>query len=141
MMPEPPRLLAADADRERLVGLLREHYARGRYDLDEFLRVGLVLAAEYADEAASAVADLPPLDLAETGGPPGRRAGGRHRHGQAVEPGPGWVPTQERFRDPSSGKITRVWIDPADQSRHYVPEPGTDRPGQESRSDRRGDRG
>jgi Domain of unknown function (DUF1707) len=126
MTPEPPRSLAADADRERILSLLREHYARGRYDLDEFSRrAGLVLAAEYADEAASAVADLPPLDLAQPGSSTGRRAGGRRRHAQAVEPGPGWVPTQERFRDPSSGKITRVWIDPADQSRHYVPEPGT----------------
>lgn len=33
------------------------------------------------------------------------------------------MPTGERFRDPSSGKITRVWVDPADGSRHYVPEP------------------
>ena len=66
MTPEPPRSLAADADRERLLNLLREHYARGRYDLDEFSRrVGLVLAAQYADEAASAVADLPPLDLGQ----------------------------------------------------------------------------
>ena len=126
MTPEPPRSLAADADRERLVSLLREHYARGRYDLDEFSRrVGLVLAAQFADEAASAVADLPPLDLAEPGGAPGRRAGraAQARPGGGARPA-GWVPTQERFRDPSSGKITRVWIDPADQSRHYVPEPG-----------------
>jgi len=38
-------------------------------------------------------------------------------------PGPGWVPTQERFRDPTSKVIMRVWLDPADQARHYVPEP------------------
>jgi Domain of unknown function (DUF1707) len=126
MMSDPPRSLAGDADRERLVSLLREHYARGRFDLDEFSRrVGLVLAAEYADEAASAVADLPPLGLASSGSSKGRMAGGRRRHAQAAEPGPGWLPTAERFRDPSSGKITRVWVDPADQSRHYVPEPGT----------------
>ncbi len=36
--------------------------------------------------------------------------------------GVGWLPTQERFRDPTTGKIMRVWVDPADQSRHYVPE-------------------
>jgi hypothetical protein len=126
MMSDPPRSLAGDADRERLVSLLREHYARGRFDLDEFSRrVGLVLAAEYADEAASSVADLPPLGLASSGSSKGRMTGGRRRHAQAAEPGPGWLPTAERFRDPSSGKITRVWVDPADQSRHYVPEPGT----------------
>jgi hypothetical protein len=32
------------------------------------------------------------------------------------------VPTAERFRDPSSGVIMRVWIDPSDESRHYVPD-------------------
>lgn len=96
----------------------------GWFDLDEFSRrAGLVLAAEYADEAASAVADLPPLDLASSGSSQGRKAGGRRRHAQAAEPGPGWLPAPEWFRDPSSGKITRVWVDPADQSRHYVPEP------------------
>ena len=30
--------------------------------------------------------------------------------------------TAERFRDPSSGVIMRVWIDPSDESRHYVPD-------------------
>ena len=44
------------------------------------------------------------------------------RHGQAAASGTGWVRTSERFRDPTTGKIMRVWIDPKDQSRHYVPE-------------------
>jgi hypothetical protein len=34
------------------------------------------------------------------------------------------MPTAERFRDPSTKKIMRVWIDPADGSRHYVPDDG-----------------
>jgi DUF1707 SHOCT-like domain len=125
MAPDPPRSPVGDADRERLLVLLREHYAQGRFDLDEFSRrVGVVLAADYSDAAASAVADLPPLDLPTGSGPAGgRRRGSRRRHAQTTEPGPGWVPTPERFRDPSSGKIMRVWLDPADQSRHYVPEP------------------
>ena len=29
---------------------------------------------------------------------------------------------QRRFRDPSSGVIMRVWVDPGDDSRHYVPD-------------------
>jgi hypothetical protein len=121
--PDPPRVLLGDADRDRLVSLLREHYARGRIDLDEFSRrVGLVLGADYSDDAASAVTDLPPLDVPAPGQRTSDRAGGRRRHAQVAEPGPGWVPTAERFRDPSSGKIMRVWLDPADQSRHYVPE-------------------
>jgi hypothetical protein len=52
------------------------------------------------------------------------RLGQRRRHAQQAAPAAGWVPTPERFRDPSTRAIMRVWIDPADLSRHYVPEPG-----------------
>jgi Domain of unknown function (DUF1707) len=121
--PAGPRKPLGEADRERLVELLREHYAAGRLDLDDLRsRVGVVLGAVYADEAAAALAGLPPvLAPGEPGADRGRR-GHRGRHAQAAEPGPGWVPTPERFRDPSSGTIMRVWTDPADGSRHYVPD-------------------
>ena len=138
-MPGPggPRPLAAEADRERLVALLREHYAVGLFGLDELdRRVGLVLSARYLDEAAAAVADLPGvpasgLAAAGSAGPgaatPGtaapRRGRARRGHAHADRPGAGWIPTDERFRDPTSRTVMRVWIDPADQSRHYVPEP------------------
>src|SRR5262249_55222437 len=124
-----PRSLASEADRERLLGLLREHYARGQLDLDEMSRrVGIVLAATYTDEAAVAVADLPLLGGVASGEPsPARssrgRLGQRRRHAQRTKPDAGWVPTAERFRDPSTRAIMRVWVDPADLSRHYVPEP------------------
>ena len=122
--PAGRRSLLGDADRERLIVLLREHYAAGRLDLDDLRhRVGVVLAAGYAEEAAVALADLPPAGVPDT---PGARRGGssRGRHAQTRQPEPGWVPTDERFRDPTTRAIMRVWIDPADQSRHYVPEPG-----------------
>jgi hypothetical protein len=45
-----------------------------------------------------------------------------HRHGQSDRPAPGWRPTEESFRDPSSGQLMRVWVDPVDGSRHYVPD-------------------
>jgi hypothetical protein len=127
--PQPgPRSLAGDADRERLLGLLREHYARGQLDLDEMSRrVGIVLASTYTDEAAAAVTDLPLLGTVAAGEPPASprrgRPGQRRRHAQQAEPGAGWVPTAERFRDPSTRAIMRVWVDPANLSRHYVPEP------------------
>ena len=50
--------------------MLREHYAAGRISLDELRRrVGLVLAAAYADEAAVALADLPPIAGTGQAGP------------------------------------------------------------------------
>jgi Domain of unknown function (DUF1707) len=133
--PGGPRPLAADADRERLVALLREHYAVGLFGLDELdRRVGLVLSAQYLDQAAEAVADLPgapaagtPGGLAAGGSGPGgsgpRPARRRRGHAHADQPAAGWIPTNERFRDPSTSTIMRVWIDPADHSRHYIPEP------------------
>ena len=115
--PGGPRRLAGEADREQLVALLREHYALGQLDDDELdRRVGAVLSARYMDEAASAVADLP-------GAAAGRPARRRRGHAQAPQPAAGWIPTEERFRDPTTRAVMRVWIDPADQSRHYVPEP------------------
>ena len=119
-----PRSLARDIDRERLVARLREHYARGELELDELeRRVGVVLSATYVDEAAAMVADLPQLAGPAAGGPGPARARRRRGHAQATTPGAGWVPTDERFRDPTTRAIMRVWVDPADLSRHYVPEP------------------
>jgi hypothetical protein len=129
--PGAPRPLASEADRERLVALLREHYAVGLFGLDELdRRVGTVLSAQFLDEAAAAIADLPagapprtaaPGAAPSSGGP--RRARRRRGHAHADQPAAGWVPTSERFRDPSTSTVMRVWVDPADQSRHYVPEP------------------
>ena len=132
-MPGPvgPRPLAADADRERLVALLREHYAVGLFGLDELdRRVGMVLGAQYLDEAAAAVADLPGVSApgsesgsAMSGRAAPRRVKRRRGHAHADQPAAGWIPTDERFRDPTTRAVMRVWVDPADQSRHYVPEP------------------
>jgi hypothetical protein len=134
--PSAPRPLASEADRERLVALLREHYAVGLFGLDELdRRVGIVLSAQYLDEAAAAIADLPaaagtgtgmgtaPGTIAPPGAAPPRRARRRRGHAHADQPAAGWIPTNERFRDPSTSTVMRVWVDPADQSRHYVPEP------------------
>jgi hypothetical protein len=146
----PARPLAAEADRERLLALLREHYAVGLFGPEELdRRVGVVLAAQYLDEVAAAVADLPGVPAAGTAAAAasgsaaatGRTGAGRagepsimsgrssprrvrRGHGHADQPAAGWIPTDERFRDPTSRAVMRVWIDPADQSRHYIPEPG-----------------
>jgi len=125
-MPGAPRPLATEADRERLVTLLREHYAVGQFGLDELdRRVGTVLSARYLDEAADAIADLPgaPLPGTAPGSAAPRRPRRRRGHAHADQPAAGWIPTNERFRDPSTSTVMRVWIDPTDHTRHYVPEP------------------
>ena len=48
---------------------------------------------------------------------------GLKRHGEHPIAQPNWQSTDERFRDPSTGRVMRVWIDPGTGSRHYVPEP------------------
>jgi Domain of unknown function (DUF1707) len=126
-----PRSLITEADRERLVARLGEHYARGELELDELRRrVEVVLAATYLDEGTAAVADLPQVagPVADPGaGPPGPGRAPRPRrrgHGQAARPGAGWVRTSERFRDPTSRVIMRVWVDPSTdpETRHYLPD-------------------
>ncbi len=44
------------------------------------------------------------------------------RHGESAVPSESWQRTDEVFRDPSSGRLMRVWLDPIDGTRHYVPE-------------------
>lgn len=44
------------------------------------------------------------------------------RHGETELPEVTWRPTRERFRDPTTHRVMRVWVDVADGSRHYVAE-------------------
>jgi uncharacterized protein DUF1707 len=122
-------MLIGDAERNRLVSELNEHYVAGRLTLEDLRRrVETVMSAVYLDEARAALAELPAIAGAapvRTGGRgDGSRAGWFRRkgHAQVSAPEPGWERTDERFRDPSSGVIMRVWVDPADHSRHYVPD-------------------
>jgi GT2 family glycosyltransferase len=119
------RTLLSDAERDQLTAALREHYAAGRLDLDELRRrVAVVIEASYLDEAQAALAELPAIAVvsatAPADTPPSRPR--RRGHAHADSPQPGWERTNERFRDPASGEVMRVWVDPADGSRHYVPD-------------------
>ena len=126
-----PRIRIGNTEREQLFAILREHYAEGRLSLDELRRrIEIVLVAEYADQAAAPSSSSPcwraPAGLGAARGrrprparpalPPRPRRGG--------SAAPGWEQTAERFRDPSSGAIMRVWVDP-DGARHYVPDDST----------------
>lgn len=115
-----------EPDRERLIAVLREHFALGHFEVAEFTdRVGVLLAAESGDQAAAVLYGLPRLP-ADTASAPARPRRAKGRHAQVAAAESGWVPTRERFRDPSSGVIMRVWVDPTRESRHYVPDDRTE---------------
>ena len=44
------------------------------------------------------------------------------RRGEAERPRTGWTRTNELFKDPTTGRVMRVWLDPSTGSRHYIPE-------------------
>jgi Domain of unknown function (DUF1707) len=109
-------VLLDDADRERLYERLSRHAATGRLEIDELeRRVEAVAAARTHEEAAAILSDLPALP----GDPLPAQAWRRRGHGHADAPEVGWRPTNERFRDPRTNRVMRVWEDPAGQ-RHYV---------------------
>jgi Domain of unknown function (DUF1707) len=113
------RIRLTDRDRDELAELLGRHTATGTLSTEELeRRLEAVFAAESREEVAPLLADLPPLDPSE----PPRRAGWGRGHAEADAPGPGWTPTNERFRDPRTQRILRVWVDPASGARHYVPD-------------------
>jgi hypothetical protein len=116
----------SDAEREQLLERLSRHAAAGRLDVPELeRRVAVVAAAQTREEAAEVMADLPPL--------PEDRAGAQRRprwgkgHGETDAPGPDWQPTNERFRDPRTNKVMRVWVDTGG-GRHYVADDGWPEP-------------
>lgn len=49
---------------------------------------------------------------------------GLRRHGESQAPSEDWQRTGEVFRDPTTRRLMRVWVDPRDGSRHYVAEDG-----------------
>jgi hypothetical protein len=111
----------SDADRDELIELLSRHASEDRLDTAELeRRVEIVLSAATREQAQAVLADLPLLPPA---GAPGAGAGrGRRRgHNEAERVGADWSPTEERFREPRTGRIMRVWVDRAG-GRHYVAE-------------------
>jgi hypothetical protein len=106
-----------DEDREQIADVLARHAAAGRLTVEELEdRVAALYRARSSGEAAALTADLPPLPVER-----GRRLRGRG-HADASSPEPGWLATSERFRDPGTQRIMRVWVDPASGERHYVPD-------------------
>jgi hypothetical protein len=95
---------------EELAAIVGRRYAAGRFDGEELeRRLDLALAGSH-----DALDGLAPLPAAAP-----RRRWGR-RHGEAGPVQPTWVPTKERFVDPTTQRVMRVWVDPADHTRHYL---------------------
>ena len=118
-MPSPSYRLS-DADRDEFAELLSRHAAAGRLSVEELeARVAALYEAESRSQAAALLADLPPLPAPPVERQRPRRGRG---HGEATKPEAGWVPTNERFRDPGSRRIMRVWLEPGTGTRHYVPD-------------------
>jgi hypothetical protein len=112
-----------DADREALFARLSAHAAAEHISLEELeRRVAVVSAADTRDQALAVLADLPAPpareDAPAPGAEPGRPRWGQG-HGDVDRPGADWRPTAERFRDPRTRRVVRVWEDAAG-GRHYV---------------------
>jgi hypothetical protein len=103
-----------DARGEAAAAALGRHYTEDRIDADELSRR---LDLAYGGDVSAALDGLPPLEPM----PERKRRWGR-RHGESDAAQPGWLPTKERFMDPTTRRVMRVWIDPARGERHYVPE-------------------
>jgi Domain of unknown function (DUF1707) len=111
-------VLLSDADREQLYEKLKRHAAEGRLSVEELeRRVAAIAMAENRETAAAVMADLPPVG----GEPQDTRPRWGRGHGDADSPAPDWQPTGERFRDPRTNRVMRVWVD-SGGGRHYVPE-------------------
>jgi hypothetical protein len=104
-----------DTQRERVAQALGRHYAEDRIGTEELSRRLDVLYGADPDAALDGLPALGPVVEAK------RRLWRRRGHGEADRPEPGWVPTKERFLDPSTQRVMRVWLD-AGGSRHYVAE-------------------
>jgi Domain of unknown function (DUF1707) len=112
-------LLLSDADRELFYETLARHAAEGHLDTTELeRRVAIVAEATTREAAAEATAGLLPLRSTPAGE---RRPRWGRGHGEAEKAQPEWQPTSERFRDPRTRRVLRVWVDPAGD-RHYVAE-------------------
>jgi hypothetical protein len=110
-------VLLSDADREQLFEKLKQHAAAGTIGIEELeRRVAAIAMAQSHEQAAQLMSDLPPLAGERA---PERRPRWGRGHGEAAAPAADWQPTAERFRDPKSRQVMRVWVD-SSGGRHYV---------------------
>src|SRR3954466_13065339 len=105
--------LLGDAERDALAELLGRHYVDGRLEADALqARVETVYRAQSLEEAQAALAPLPERAPGSPARPAPRRRRWGRRHGEAETAQAGWRPTPERFRDPTTERVMRGWIEP-----------------------------
>lgn len=110
-------MLLSDADREQLFEVLKRHAAAGRIGIEELeRRVAAVAMAQTREQVDELMSDLPPLPSDPPSDQRPRRGQG---HGESDRAAADWQPTAERFRDPKTGSVMRVWVDTSG-ARHYV---------------------
>jgi hypothetical protein len=101
---------------------LGRHYVAAHLEADELdERLGRLYAAP--ESAVALLEDLPGLEPAVPAPVAGRKGWWRRRHGESDGARPDWIPTSERFLDPTTDRLMRVWLDRQTRRRHYVPEP------------------
>ena len=104
-------MLLGEADRELLYEALKRHAAEGRTRPPSSSGgVAIVAEAQTREAAAEAMAGLPPLASAGARASAGRAGGAATVRPRS--PQPDWQPTSERFRDPRTRAVMRVWVDP-----------------------------
>lgn len=102
---------------------LGRHYVAGHIEAAELDdRLGR-LYSDAPECATAALRGLPDLEPAAPAPVASRKGWWRRRHGESDGPRPDWLPTAERFLDPTTDRLMRVWLDPATRVRHYVAEP------------------
>ena len=104
-------MLLSDADREQLFERLNRHAAAGTFEIDELeRRVEAIAAAR--DQRAGRRGYRRPAAAART--TRDRRApAGAAATATPTSRGADWRPTGERFRDPRTNRVMRVWEDAA----------------------------
>ena len=101
---------------------LGRHYVEGHLEADELdERLGRLYAAP--ESAVAVLEDLPGLEPAVPAPVASGKSWWRRRHGESEGARPDWIPTSERFLDPTTDRLMRVWLDGGTRTRHYVPEP------------------
>ena len=101
---------------------LGRHYVAGHLEADELdERLGRLHAAP--ESAVALLEDLPGLEPAVLAPVASSKGWWRRRHGESDGARPDWIPTSERFLDPTTDRLMRVWLDRQTRTRPYVPEP------------------